>query len=93
MVAASVLIGCSGEDATPIDLDQTTTLTSTSSLATLTPEQENAESRSLAEKLATQQCLDDPEAEQGLIRIVDPETDLIVAEIAVDCADVRRSAE
>lgn len=42
------------------------------------------------QQLAEQQCLDDPELEQGEVRAVDPDDpEQILAQVVVDCADVR----
>ncbi len=38
---------------------------------------------------AEQQCLDDPDLAEGYVRAVSPDTDEILAEISVDCADIR----
>jgi len=38
---------------------------------------------------AAQQCLDDPDLAEGYVRAVSPDTDEVLAEIAVDCADIR----
>ncbi len=41
------------------------------------------------EQLARQQCLDDPDAEQGYIEAVDPETGDTISAISIDCGEVR----
>lgn len=79
-----LLMSCGGEDATPIDLDATT-----STVGPLIDDDPNAESRQLVQDLAEQQCLDDPAKVEGVIRIVDPDTDEVVGEFLADCAEVR----
>lgn len=94
-----VLAACSAEDADPVDLDriETTQDPVTSGNPVTSGDREaaddNAESRRLAQQHAEQQCIDDPAATEGVIRIVDPETDEVVAEVIVDCVDVRASGE
>lgn len=94
--ALVVLAACSGEDATPVDLDSSTTTQHGSGPtseggegSSLPAYDQNAESRQMAVDFAEQQCLDDPEADEGIIRIVDPRTDQVVGEVIVDCVDVR----
>lgn len=41
------------------------------------------------EELARQQCVDDPSLDEGYVEAVDPETDQVLTQIAVDCAEVR----
>ena len=43
----------------------------------------------MAIDFAEQQCFDDPEAEEGVIRIVEPESEEVVGEVVVDCEEVR----
>ncbi len=38
---------------------------------------------------AEQQCLDDPDLAEGYVRAVSPDTDEVMAELSVDCAEVR----
>ena len=38
---------------------------------------------------AAQQCLDDPDLAEGYVRAVSSDTDEVLAEISVDCADIR----
>lgn len=91
-----LLAGCSGEATTPIDLGSSTTVTgvpATADHGQVAPDEDlNAESRQMAIDFAEQQCFDDPEAEQGVIRIVEPETEQVVGEVVVDCEEVRSSA-
>ncbi len=60
-----------------------------------TPDAEdpNAEERDRVRQLAEQQCLDDPAKTEGVIRIVDPQTDQVVSEFVVDCAEVRAAQD
>ena len=77
--------GCSGEEAVP--LDQLDELPSTTSMVT-TPHQ-LAPSEQMRE-LARQQCLDDPELEQGEVNAVDPANpDQVLSSIVIDCDTVR----
>ncbi len=84
------LAACTGEEATPIDLQRTVT---TSVDATTTTEDPNAEVREQAEQLAAEQCLEDPELEKGIIQIVDPDSGEIAGEVIADCAVVRSQQE
>ncbi len=88
---------CTGETATPVDLDADPTTTSTSGAAPgdddATTDDPNAGERERVRQLAEQQCLDDPDKVEGVIRIVDPVTDQVVSEIVVDCAVVRAARE
>jgi hypothetical protein len=38
---------------------------------------------------AEQQCLDDPDLAEGYVRAVSPDTDEVMAELSVDCPEVR----
>ena len=79
--------GCTSEDATPVDLQQqptTPAVTPTDSSA-----DQNEAARAQARAFAAQQCFDDPEASEGVIQIVDPETDQVVGTVTVDCAEAR----
>lgn len=80
------LSGCSGETADPIDLRATTSVVESVPLPENDP---NAEARQQVEDLAEQQCLDDPTADEGVIRIVEPESNEVVGEVIVDCDEVR----
>lgn len=91
VLAAVSLLGaaCTAEDATPIDPanppdfeDDPGDLTDVTHVLEPTPQMQ---------ELAEQQCLDDPELAEGLVQAVDPDTDAVVSEIRVDCADVRSS--
>lgn len=57
--------------------------------STTTTEDPNAEARQQVIDAAEQQCLDDPDLDEGVVRIVDAETDEVVNEYRVDCDDVR----
>ncbi len=45
------------------------------------------------EQYARQQCLDDPELETGVVEVLEPETDTIVARIEVPCGPVRAEGQ
>lgn len=53
----------------------------------------NAESRQLIRQLARRQCLDDPDLDEGLIRMVNPETGATVNEFTLDCDEVRAQSD
>lgn len=94
MIAIGVLSACSGEASTPIDLRATTTTEGPPISGVPLPEDDpNAEAREQVRQLAEQQCLDDPSKTEGVIRIVEPETEEIVGELIVDCAEVRAANE
>ena len=86
LTSALALVGCTGEDAVPIDpanppvLDDEGDLTDVTHLVEPT-----AQMRELAE----QQCHDDPALGQGVVQAVDPQTDEVVSEITVDCSELR----
>lgn len=83
---------CSSEGATPVDLDpvdQPATSATSSVSPAIAPDDQNDAAREQAREYATQQCLDDPEATEGVIQIVDPDTDQVAATVTVDCAAVR----
>lgn len=92
-----VIVGCSSEDAAPVDLDETSVSSPIAeSGGSDTPgdvppsdDPTNAASSALARRYAEQQCFDDPDAEEGVIEIVHPESNSVVARIVADCADVR----
>jgi hypothetical protein len=103
-VLASGSVACASEEADPVDLDgsgrpassapspQTPTPQTPGApgpLGTQSSADRNAESRQMARQYAEQQCLDDPDATEGIIRIVDPTTDQVVASVVVDCDEVR----
>lgn len=80
IVSLIVMAACTGEEAVP--LDEPTTTTSPGAHA-LEPNDE-------MQRLAEQQCLDDPQLLQGEVRAVDPANpDQVLATVIVDCAEVR----
>ncbi len=95
LVLAAIFVGfgsaCTGETAVPIDLNSTTVPAVESSTipGVLDPENPNEAQNQVAVGYAEQQCLDDPDLEEGYVRIVVPETEEIVGEITVDCEQVR----
>lgn len=80
---------CSSEGATPVDLDPVDQPATSSASPASSPDDQNDAAREQARAYATQQCLDDPEATEGVIQIVDPDTDQVAATVTVDCAAVR----
>lgn len=80
LLATSALLAACSEETTPIGLDPTTTVVGADP---------NAEVRAEAQGYADQQCLDDPELAEGVLEIVDPDTEEIVGRITANCASVR----
>lgn len=89
---------CSEEEATIIDLDAVSTTTTvdgdTSSTTAppgdeIDPDDPNAEARQQVIDAARQQCLDDPELDEGVVRLVMAETGELANEYRVDCDEVR----
>ena len=95
LLAALLLVGagCTGEDATPVDLSPTTTTVVDPHGSTADDVDPNTEVRTQAQLLADDQCLEDESLEEGTIQIVDPDTDEIVGVITADCEAVRLAAE
>jgi hypothetical protein len=83
-----LLASCTNDAATPIDLSSSTSAPLTTGVP-LPDDDPNAESRQMAIDFAEQQCVDDPDKDEGIIRIVDPETEQVVGEVVADCAEVR----
>ena len=81
VTVALVVAACGGEDAIPIgQLPATTTGAGSGHLE---PSEQMRE-------LAEQQCLDDPDLEQGEVNAVDSANpDEVLASVVVDCDDVR----
>ncbi len=98
LTLATIVVGfgaaCTGETAVPIDLNSTTVPIVESSTIPdgLDPANPNEDQNRVAVGYAEQQCLDDPELEEGYVRIVVPDTEEIVGEITVDCEQVRAAA-
>lgn len=90
---------CSNENPTPIDFssDGTTATTAHSDSDSTSPhldgEDPNEAQRSMVFGLAEQQCLDDLEADEGIIQIALPDTGEVVNEVSVPCDEVRARAE
>lgn len=82
------LSGCTGEDAVPIDPANppTTPLPEASDIPDVSHPLEPTEQM---QELARQQCLDDPELAEGYVSAVDPSTNEILVDVAVDCETVR----
>lgn len=78
--------GCTEEDAVPIDPANPPTTAAELDLTDIT---HTLEPTPQMEQLARQQCLDDPDADQGYIEAVDPETGDVMSAITVDCDEVR----
>ncbi|MCP3990368.1 MAG: hypothetical protein GY724_14925 [Actinomycetia bacterium] len=84
VVVVAALVGCTGEEAIPID----ELPTSTTEPAVTTPHQ--LEPTDEMWQLARQQCLDDPDLEQGEVKAVDPANpDQVLASVIVECSTVR----
>ncbi len=98
-VVAFFMVGCTGEEATVVDLDATTTTAATerSSVPTMSdevdPDDPNAEARELVVEAARRQCLDDPDLDEGVVRIVAEATGEVANEYRVDCNEVRGDTE
>lgn len=73
---------CTDEATEPITPGGSPTTASTLPAHAVTPTPE-------VEEYARQQCLDDPSLGEGVVRIIEPETDTVVAEVVIDCDDVR----
>lgn len=84
-VIAFGFTSCTGEEPVPIDLNSTVPPTT----AAADENDPNAAQRQEIQQLAEQQCLDDPDLEEGTVRIVDPATDEIVSELIIPCSEVR----
>ncbi len=79
-----LLVGCTGEKAIPLS----ELPTSTTPPIVTTPHQ--LETTDEMRQLARQQCLDDPDLEQGEVNAVDPaDPDQILATALVECSSVR----
>ncbi|MEM9562983.1 MAG: hypothetical protein AAGA93_10215 [Actinomycetota bacterium] len=84
VVVSWLLAACTGEEAIPIDPANppTTVPDLTGVTHAIEPtEQMRAE--------AERQCADDPDLVDGYVRAVDPDTDQVLSELTVDCAEVR----
>ncbi len=96
LLAAALLlvgVGCTGEDATPVDLSPTTTTVVDPHGSNTDDVDPNAEVRAQAQQLADDQCLEDESLVEGTIQIVDPDTNEVVGVITADCQAVRLAAE
>ncbi len=93
LLASALLMACTGEASTPIDLRATTTSAPPVTGVPLLDDDPNAEAREQIRQLAEQQCLDDPTKTEGVVRIVEPETEQVVGELIVDCAEVREGTD
>ena len=76
---------CTDQNTVPLDLDGTVPPVDPPAHA----DTGNEEARAEGQRLAEQQCFDDPTLEKGIVQIVQPETDFVVAEIVVDCSELR----
>ena len=87
VAAVVALVGCTGEEATPLDeLPRSTTESPAAGVTT--PHQ--LEPTDQMRELARQQCLDDPDLVQGEVNAVDPANpEQILATATVDCSTVR----
>lgn len=101
LVIAVVTLGvaaCSSEEAEPVDLYATVTTATTEAggnphgmIDPVGPEGDdvNAETRQMVVDHATAQCLEDPDLAEGIVRMVDPETNEVANELRLNCAEVR----
>jgi hypothetical protein len=80
---AFTLVSCTGEEPQKIDLNATIPPTTTD------PGDPNSAQRAEMQRLAEQQCIDDPSKEVGTVRIIDPENNEQVSELVVQCSEVR----
>ena len=85
-LVAVLTAGCTEEDAVPIDPANPPT---TAAELDLTDVTHTLEPTAQMEQLARQQCLDDPDADQGYVEAVDPETGDVMSTITLDCDEVR----
>lgn len=85
LMFALASVGCTGADTVPLDLDGTVPLVEAPS----TTGDINAAARAEGRRLAEQQCLDNPELSEGVVQIAEPDSSVVVAEIIVDCSEVR----
>ncbi len=101
-VAGLVFSACTSEEATVIDLDAVTTSTaddagSASLLPPIAdevdPDDPNAEARQQVIDAARQQCLDDPELAEGVVRLIIEATGELANEYRVDCDEIRAEEE
>lgn len=79
------LAGCSEQETVPLDIEGTIPLVEPPAHS----DTGNEEARAQGQLLAEQQCLDDPTLEEGIVQIAKPDTNVVVAEIVVDCSEVR----
>ncbi len=86
LVAALTVLGvaCSGEEAIPIDPANPPT-----TAVDLTDVTHQIEPTEQMRDAAEQQCLDDATLAEGYVRAVEPDTEEILAEVTVDCVEVR----
>ncbi len=79
-----VLVGCTGEKVIPLSE------LPTSSMPPIVTTPHQLETTDEMRQLARQQCLDDPDLEQGEVNAVDPaDPDQILATALVECSTVR----
>lgn len=83
-VGGVVLVSCTGEEAVPIDPANPPT-----TLPDLTDVTHRLEPTDEMRTAAEQQCHDAPDLVQGYVRAVDPSTGEVLAELTVDCDEVR----
>ena len=76
---------CGQQDTVPLDLEGTVPLVD----PPVHSDTGNEEARAQGQQLAEQQCLDDPTLEEGVVQIAKPDTGVVVAEIVVECSEVR----
>jgi len=79
------LVACGSQDTVPLDLDGTVPLVEVPEHSNAGNDAASAEGR----RLAAQQCLDNPDLDEGIVQIAQPDTGVVVAEILVQCSEVR----
>ncbi len=80
--------GCVDEQAVPIDPANPPT-TPSPDVADMPDVSHPLQPTDQMKELARQQCIDDPDLVEGYVSAVDPETDDIVVDYAVQCVEVR----
>ena len=89
-VVVASLTGCAAETAVPIDPDSPLPVEELDPAAIPTPDVTHSLTPTPEmEQLARQQCLEDSSLDQGYVQAVDPESNDVLAEFTVDCAQVR----
>lgn len=80
VLALGLLSACSGSSEPPVEEPSLEFLPDVTHVLEPTDQMRQA---------AEQQCLDDPDLAEGYVRAVSPDTEEILAEVSIDCTDVR----